>query len=185
MRIGDLGSAGVRERLAGPGLALDFGFVKARVRSDVPGLARGDAARVRRVSRGRRRRLLRRDREPGEGPRTAPLRAAADRVLRGRHAAVRAVSGRHAPSAARVGAQLVHRAALEHASAAARRRGREERAGNRPAGVAGVGQEHAGRGPDSRAAIGCFRTSSAWSGRATGCCCRCSSRSRSRTRRST
>ena len=39
MRIGDLGSAGVRERLADPGLALDFGFVKARVRSDVPGLA--------------------------------------------------------------------------------------------------------------------------------------------------
>ena len=41
MRVGDLGITGVRERLAGGGLALDFGCVKARVRSDVPGL--GDA----------------------------------------------------------------------------------------------------------------------------------------------
>jgi HprK-related kinase A len=38
MRVADLGAAGIRERLAGPGLALDFGFVRARVRSDVPGL---------------------------------------------------------------------------------------------------------------------------------------------------
>jgi HprK-related kinase A len=39
VRIGDLGAAGVRERLAGPGLALDFGLARARVRADVPGLA--------------------------------------------------------------------------------------------------------------------------------------------------
>jgi HprK-related kinase A len=38
MRIAELGAAEVRDRLAGPGLALDFGFVQARVRSDVPGL---------------------------------------------------------------------------------------------------------------------------------------------------
>jgi HprK-related kinase A len=38
MRVADLGANGLRERLAGPGLALDFGFVRARVRSDVPGL---------------------------------------------------------------------------------------------------------------------------------------------------
>ena len=37
-RIGALSAADVRDRLSGPGLALDFGFVKARVRSDVPGL---------------------------------------------------------------------------------------------------------------------------------------------------
>jgi HprK-related kinase A len=37
-RIGALRAADVRDRLSGSGLALDFGFVKARVRSDVPGL---------------------------------------------------------------------------------------------------------------------------------------------------
>jgi HprK-related kinase A len=37
-RIGALGEVEIRDRLSGPGLALDFGFVKARVRSDVPGL---------------------------------------------------------------------------------------------------------------------------------------------------
>lgn len=39
MRIAELDVAGVRDRLSGPGLALDFGFVKVRVRSDVPALA--------------------------------------------------------------------------------------------------------------------------------------------------
>lgn len=39
MRLADLGAADIRERLAGPGLALDFGLVRSRVRSDVPGLA--------------------------------------------------------------------------------------------------------------------------------------------------
>lgn len=38
MRVAELGDAGIRARLAGPGLALDFGFVRARVRSDVRGL---------------------------------------------------------------------------------------------------------------------------------------------------
>jgi hypothetical protein len=38
MRIADLGASGVRDRLCGSGLALDFGFVSARVRSDVHGL---------------------------------------------------------------------------------------------------------------------------------------------------
>jgi HprK-related kinase A len=37
-RIADLGAADLRGRLAGPGLALDFGFASARVRSDAPGL---------------------------------------------------------------------------------------------------------------------------------------------------
>lgn len=39
MRLAELGAAAIRARLAGPGLALDFGLVQARVRSDVPGLA--------------------------------------------------------------------------------------------------------------------------------------------------
>jgi HprK-related kinase A len=42
-RIGALDGAELRARLAGPGVALDFGFVKARVRSDVPAL--GEALR--------------------------------------------------------------------------------------------------------------------------------------------
>jgi HprK-related kinase A len=39
MQLRDLPLPAVREALSGPGLALDFGFARARVRSDAPGLA--------------------------------------------------------------------------------------------------------------------------------------------------